>query len=103
MAGLNPLFLVFPLLMLFAAVMDILTMRIANAISIALVGAFFIIAPAAGMPFQQLLVHIGAGLGVLIANMLLFHLRLVGGGVAKLLAGAARGIGDEQVLPVIFQ
>jgi prepilin peptidase CpaA len=81
--------------------MDVLTMRIANAISITLAGTFFIVAPLAGMPFGQLLIHLGVGLAILVAGMLLFQFRLVGGGDAKLLSAAALWIGYEQLLPFI--
>jgi prepilin peptidase CpaA len=93
------LLLAFPLLMLFAAAMDVLTMRIANAISVALVGAFFVVALIAGMPLQQVLIHFGVGFAVLLVNMVLFQFRLVGGGDAKLLSAAALWIGYEQLVP----
>ena len=95
------LLFVFPFIMLCAAMMDVLTMRIANTISIALTAAFFVVAAIAGMPAQQMLVHVGVGLAVLLANMLLFQLRLVGGGDAKLLAAAALWIGYEQLIPFV--
>jgi prepilin peptidase CpaA len=96
-----PLVLLFPFVMLYAAMMDVLTMRIANTISLGLAVAFFVVAAIAGMPAQQMLVHVGVGLAVLVANMLLFHLRLVGGGDAKLLAAAALWVGYEQLIPFI--
>ena len=96
-----PLLFVFPFLMLYAAAMDVLTMRIANIVSLSLVVAFFILAAIAGMPWQQVLVHVGVGLAVLVANMLLFQLKYVGGGDAKLLASAALWVGYEQLLPFL--
>jgi prepilin peptidase CpaA len=96
-----PLLFVFPFIMLYAAAMDVLTMRIANSISIGLAAAFFVVAAIAGMPLQQMLVHVGVGLAVLVANMLLFQLRLVGGGDAKLLAAAALWVGYEQLIPFL--
>jgi prepilin peptidase CpaA len=96
-----PLLFVFPFLMLYAAAMDVLTMRIANTISIVLVAAFFVVAAIAGMPVQQMLVHLGVGLAVLVANMLLFQLKYVGGGDAKLLSAAALWVGYEQLIPFL--
>lgn len=95
------LLLAFPFIMLCAAMMDVLTMRIANALSIGLVALFLMLAPVAGMSAQQVLMHLGVGAVVLIANMLLFHLRLVGGGDAKLLSAAALWIGYEQLAPFL--
>lgn len=97
----HPLLLVFPLLMIYAATLDVLTMRIANGISIALVLGFLLVAPVAGMPMQQMLMHLAAGSAVLLAAMLLFSLRLLGGGDAKLLAAAAVWIGSEQLVPFL--
>lgn len=93
--------LVFPLLMIYAAAMDVLTMRIANAISIALVVAFVAVALIAGMGWQAVLVHLAVGVAMLLVNMVLFQLRLVGGGDAKLLSAAALWLGYEQLLPFI--
>jgi prepilin peptidase CpaA len=87
--------------MLYAAAMDVFTLRIANGLSIALIAAFFIIALVAGMPAQQMLVHLGVAVAVLLANVLLFYLRLVGGGDAKLLAAAALWVGYEQLIPFL--
>jgi len=95
------LLLVFPFAMLYAATMDVLTMRIANPISLGLVAAFPLIALVAGMPAQQMLVHFGVAAAVLLANMILFQLRLVGGGDAKLIAAAALWIGYEQLVPFL--
>jgi len=97
----HPLFFVFPLLMLYAASMDVLTMRIANAISLALVAVFIVMAIGAGMAPGELAVHLAIGAAVLVANMLLFYLRLVGGGDAKLLAAAAVWVGYEQLMPFV--
>jgi prepilin peptidase CpaA len=93
------LMLIFPALMVYAAAMDVFTMRIANTLSILLVGAFFIIAPVMGMPLQQIGVHLAVGAAALLAAMLLFQLRLIGGGDAKLLAAASVWVGYEQFLP----
>lgn len=93
------LLLVFPALMAYAAASDLLTMRIANKVSIALGVAFFIVGLIAGMPFQVMLAHVGLGVAVLVAGMVLFGLHLVGGGDAKLLAAAALWIGPAEFLP----
>lgn len=96
-----PLLFIFPFVMLYAAVNDILSMRIANVVSVGLAAAFVVVALVAGMPPEQILVHVGVGLAVLLANMLLFHMRLVGGGDAKLLAAAAMWVGYDQLVPFI--
>jgi len=93
--------IVFPLLMLYAAAMDILTMRIANNISIALVLTFFLVAPLAGFSVEQMLAHLAIGLAVLAIMVLLFHFRFIGGGDAKILAAASLWVGYEQLVPFL--
>ncbi len=99
--ALNPLLLAFPLLMIYAAAMDVLTLRIANAISIVLVAGFFIAALFAGMSLEDMLLHTVVGVAALLAGMVLFQFRLFGGGDAKLLSAAALWVGYEQLLPFV--
>lgn len=93
------LLLLFPLLMIYAAAMDLLTMRIANWISVTLVVSFVLVAVLAGAPLQSIAIHLGVGIAALAATMVLFQLRLLGGGDAKLLAAAAVWIGYQQLIP----
>jgi prepilin peptidase CpaA len=95
------LLLAFPLAMAYAAAIDLLTMRIPNGVSLGTAAAFLVVATIAGMPVQEVLVHLVVGAGVLIAGMALFSLRLVGGGDAKLLAAASLWIGYDQLLPYL--
>jgi prepilin peptidase CpaA len=96
------LLLLFPFIMLYAASMDLFTMRIANGISIALVAAFCVIALVSGMPLQQVVLHLGVGAAALLGGMLLFHLNLTGGGDVKLLAAASVWIGYNQFVPFLL-
>lgn len=88
---------IFPILMVYAACSDILTMTIANWISITLAIAFFALAALSGLPLMLVLAHGGAGLGVLTASFALFAARLIGGGDAKLAAAAALWLGPAQL------
>ena len=101
MAGYSLLF-VFPFAMAYAAASDLLTMRIANSVSLGLVAAFLVIALIAGMPAQEMLLHLAVGAGLLVAGMVLFGLNLVGGGDAKLLAASGLWIGYEQLVPFLL-
>ena len=101
MAGYSLLF-VFPSAMAYAAASDLLTMRIANSVSLGLVAAFLVIALIAGMPAQEMLLHLAIGAALLVAGMLLFSLNLVGGGDAKLLAAAGLWIGYDQLVPFLL-
>lgn len=96
------LLLVFPTLMIFAAMMDLFTMTIPNRISIILVAAFLIAAPLTGMGWEQFFVHLGTGFGVLLIGVALFAFGLVGGGDAKLLAAASLWIGFNDLGQYMF-
>jgi prepilin peptidase CpaA len=92
---LYPLLFVFPFAMAFAAATDLLTMTIPNWLSIALCAAFLLIAPLAGLPWQDILSHMAAGSLMLLAGIVLFSLGYVGGGDGKLLAVASLWLGFE--------
>jgi prepilin peptidase CpaA len=78
--------------------MDLLTMTIPNRISLALVAAFFVTAPLLGLSLHDLLMHVGAGLLILAAGIVLFAVGGFGGGDAKLLAAGALWIGFDGLL-----
>ena len=60
----------FPALMAFAAVSDLLTMTISNRVSLLLAGAFLVLAVASGMGPTDMLLHVGAGAIVLVGQAL---------------------------------
>ena len=92
---LYPLLFVFPFAMAFAAAPDLLTMTIPNRLSIALCAAFLLIAPLAGLSWQDILIHLAAGSVMLLAGIVLFSLGWMGGGDGKLLAVASLWLGFE--------
>ncbi|MGB3502632.1 MAG: prepilin peptidase [Mesorhizobium sp.] len=98
------IFVIFPFCMLFAAVSDLLSMTIANRVSLLLVGAFLVIAPLTGMEWQAFGWHVAAGLAVLTVTFTLFALNAMGGGDAKLLAATAlwMGMGLHLVEYLVF-
>lgn len=91
----------FAAIMAFAAAMDLLTMRIPNKVSLALVGAFVVAAPLMGLPPGQILMHVAAGALVLALGIVLFAVGGFGGGDAKLLAAGALWVGLDQLLPFL--
>ena len=56
---------IFPFAMAHAAVSDLMSMTIANRISVILVAAFLVLAPLTGMPLAQIGWHVAAMLIVL--------------------------------------
>jgi prepilin peptidase CpaA len=92
---------VFPILMAFAASSDLLTMRIANWLVIAIAGAFFVVGIAIGMPLEQLGLHTLCALAVLLAGMAFYAFGWMGGGDAKLAAATSLWFGFGLTLPYL--
>lgn len=92
------IFVVFPFCMVFAAVSDMLSMTIANRVSLLLLGTFVVIAPLTGMGWQDFGWHLAAGAMVLCVTFGLFALGGMGGGDAKLLAATALWMGFDFAL-----
>lgn len=87
------LLVIFPLLMAYAAASDLLTMTIPNRISLALLGAFGVLAVVGGMSLHAVALHAGAGALVLCVMFACFAFGWIGGGDAKLAAATALWLG----------
>jgi prepilin peptidase CpaA len=88
--------LVFPALVIVGAVRDLVSYRIPNWISLALLAGFGLAAGAglaAGLPLQVLGLNLGVGAAALAAGMAMFAAGWIGGGDAKLFAAAALWLG----------
>lgn len=94
--------LVLPALVIVAAVKDVTSYTIPNWISLALLAAFPLAALTAGLPLPAVGLHLAVGAGALLAGMVLFALRWIGGGDAKLLAAAALWIGWPALASFLF-
>ncbi|MFC5385121.1 prepilin peptidase [Aquamicrobium segne] len=92
------IFVVFPFCMVFAAISDVLSMTIANKVSLLLVATFMAIAPLTGMEWGDYALHLGAGAAVLSVTFVLFAIGGMGGGDAKLMAATAVWMGFDLVL-----
>ena len=93
---------VFPLCMILASFYDLFTMTIPNKVTLALVIAFFVLAPLAGMSWSTMAWHMGLGFGVLVICYGLFMIRAMGGGDAKLLAASALWLGPDMTLSYVL-
>lgn len=87
------IFVVFPFCMVFAIVSDVLSMTIANRVSVLLVASFMVIAPLTGMAWPAYGWHLAAGAMVLCVTFALFALGGMGGGDAKLMAATSVWMG----------
>lgn len=92
------IFVVFPFCMLFAAISDMVSMTIANRVSVILVATFAVLAPLTGMDWNTYGMHFAAGGIVLVTTFTLFAIGGMGGGDAKLLAATAVWMGFGIVL-----
>lgn len=88
----------FPALMAFAAASDLFTMTISNRVSLMLAAGFLALALLSGMPFLDILAHIGAGATVLVIAFGCFAMGWIGGGDAKVAAAAALWFGFGHLL-----
>ena len=85
--------LAFPALVLFAAAKDVTSFTIPNWIPLSLAALFPAAAFAAGVPLATIGLDAAIGAAVLVAGMVMFALRWMGGGDAKLFAAAALWLG----------
>jgi prepilin peptidase CpaA len=92
------LLLFFPALMAYAAASDLITMRISNRISLALVAGFLVFAAATQVPLATVGWHFACGLLVLVITYVLFAIGQIGGGDAKLAASTALWFGFPHVM-----
>ena len=93
--------MVFPALVITAALRDVVSYTIPNWISVALAAAFPIAALALGLPLPTLGLGLAIGLVALVAGMAMFALHWIGGGDAKLFAAAAMWLGWPAALSYV--
>jgi prepilin peptidase CpaA len=94
--------MMFPALMAFAAASDLFTMTISNRVSLALVAGFLILALLSGMGLYDILQHVGAGAAVLVVSFGCFAMGWIGGGDAKVAAGAALWFGFGHLMDYLL-
>lgn len=92
------IFVIFPLCLAIAAFSDLFTLTIPNRVSAILLGAFFIVAPLAGLSAAATGMHLLSGLIVFSVCFALFAANVMGGGDAKLLTASAVWFGFNSSL-----
>jgi prepilin peptidase CpaA len=90
--------LIFPVLVIAAALRDATSYTIPNWLSLALIAGFPLAAVAVGLPLSIIGLNLGAGAVALVLGMAMFALGWIGGGDAKLFAAAALWLGLEPSL-----
>jgi prepilin peptidase CpaA len=91
--------LVFPLLMIFAALADLFTMTIPNRVSLVLIAAYLLLALYLRLPLATIGLHVSCGLAMLALTFTMFQMGWIGGGDAKLAAATALWLG----WPALFE
>jgi prepilin peptidase CpaA len=91
----NPLILIFPLAMAFAAAMDFFTMTIPNRVSILLVACFAIVAFVVSPAWDVVSKHLVVAAIVFACAIAMFAMGWLGGGDAKLLSAVSLWIGPD--------
>ena len=85
--------LVFPLLMIFAALADLFTMTIPNRVSLVLIAAYLLLALYLRLPLATVGLHLSCGVAMLALTFTMFQMGWIGGGDAKLAAATALWLG----------
>jgi len=84
---------VFPLLMIFAALADLFTMTIPNRVSLLLIAFYFALALYLREPANIIVMHVSCGVAMLALTFAMYYFRWIGGGDAKLAAATALWLG----------
>jgi prepilin peptidase CpaA len=92
----------FPAMMAFAASSDLLTMTIANRVSLILIGGFVLLAALSGLSGAELLSHVEAAGAVLVVAFFCFSRGWIGGGDAKLAAATALWLGFSHLFDYLI-
>ncbi len=92
---------VLPILLIVAAMGDVMSLRIPNWLTALTAILFFPMALLTGMPMAELGTHIMAGAILFAVGFVCFQFGLFGGGDAKLMAAAGLWFGTSQVLPFL--
>ena len=91
------LLVIFPTIVIYSAVSDLLRMTISNRVSLGLALAFVIMALYTGMSATEAGWHVAAAFLVLVASFTCFAFGWIGGGDAKIAAATALWFGFDQL------
>lgn len=90
--------ILFPLAMVYAGLIDLMTLTIRNTLVLALAAAWLVLAPLAGFTLHELGLHAAVASGVFALTFLFFALGWIGGGDAKLAPVTALWFEPENAL-----
>jgi prepilin peptidase CpaA len=90
--------ILFPLAMIYAGLMDLVTLKIRNPLVVAIGGAWLVLAPLAGLSLADMGMSLSVAAGVFVLTFTFFALGWIGGGDAKLAAVTALWFSPDQAL-----
>ncbi len=90
--------MLFPLALVYAGVMDLVTMKIRNVLVLGLAASWIVLAPLAGFGAAEMGWSLAVALTVFVITFVFFALGWIGGGDAKLAAVSALWFAPEQAL-----
>ena len=96
------LLLVFPTIIIYSAVSDLLRMTISNRVSLGLAAAFVAMALITGMSAAEAAWHLAAAFSVLSVAFACFAFGWIGGGDAKIAAATALWFGFDQLFAYLI-
>lgn len=85
----------FPAAMIYAGIMDVMTLKIRNGLVAAIAVGYFVLAPLVGFTAEEIAWSVALAAGVLVVTFSFFALGWIGGGDAKLAAASALWFGPE--------
>jgi prepilin peptidase CpaA len=91
----------FPVMMVFAGLMDVVTMKIRNNLVVWLVLGYAVLAPLAGIALDEMGLSLALAGGVFLAGFTLFSMGWIGGGDAKLATATVLWLGAAHVVPYL--
>jgi prepilin peptidase CpaA len=91
----------FPVMMVFAALMDVMTLKIRNRLVVGLVLGYAVLAPLAGIALDDMGLTVALAGGVFLAGFTLFSMGWIGGGDAKLATATVLWLGAAHVVPYL--
>lgn len=102
MGSLVVVVLLFPAIMIHAAVGDLMTMRIPNRVISVLLASYIVAVPILGLTLSDVLWALAAAAAVFAFGLISFCCHWMGGGDVKLLTIAGLWLGAANVVPFIF-
>lgn len=91
--------IIFPAAMIYAGIMDLLTMKIRNIVVVIVAVSYFLFAPLAGFTLNEIGLSLAVAAAVFIVTFGFFAAGWIGGGDAKLAAATALWFGWEHAMP----